>query len=165
VKWVLVSTLGWAVGWAFVPEFAVGAVIGTAQWVVLKPLIRQDGWWIAASAGGWAAGWAIVLSVFPPGTELLAEAVIGASLGLVQWLVLRQQVHGAWWWIVLSTLGWSVGLMGILGAPLAGAVAGAATGMALEFLLRHPRPEAEHGPPPLALHSIFKRQEEEEEEA
>jgi hypothetical protein len=136
VKWILASTLGWVIGWAFVPEFAVGALVGAAQWIVLRPLIRRDGWWIPASAVGWAAGRAIVLTVFPPGTAGFAEAVIGASVGLAQWLVLRGQVHRAWWWIVLSTLGWALGLTGALGSSWAGAVAGATTGIALEFLMR-----------------------------
>ncbi|MGD2145457.1 MAG: hypothetical protein PVH41_02045 [Anaerolineae bacterium] len=145
VKWILACTLGWVIGWAFLPEFAVGALVGAAQWVVVRPLIRRDGWWVPASAAGWAVGRAIVLAVFPPGIEALAEAVIGASLGLAQWLVLRGQVHRAWWWIVLSTLGWTVGLMGTLGSSWAGAVAGATTGVALEFLMRVRRAGSEAG--------------------
>jgi hypothetical protein len=59
--------------------------------------------------------------------------------------MLRWQVHRAWWWIVLSTLGWTVGLTGTLGSSWADAVAGATTGIALEFLLRVRRPGLESG--------------------
>jgi hypothetical protein len=143
VKWILANTLGWVIGWAFLPELAVGALVGAAQWVVVRPLIRRDGWWIPASAAGWAAGRAIVVTVLPPGTGGVAEATIGALFGIAQWLVLRGQVYGAWWWIVVSTLGWAVGLTGTLGASWAGAVAGVATGIALEFLMRVRRPAPE----------------------
>jgi len=142
LKWILVSTLGWVIGWALTNQFIVGAVVGTVQWVVLRPLIREDGWWIAASAAGWAGSVALVTFLLRPGNPFVGPAIIGIGIGVVQWLVLRWQLQRAWWWIVLSTLGWGVGLMGVLGASLAGAAAGAVTGVGLELLLRHPRPEA-----------------------
>ena len=142
LKWILVSTLGWALGLALGVEFAIGVAIGVAQWVVLRPLVRRDGWWIPASAAGWAGGAAAVTFLLRPESPFVAPAIIGAGIGLAQWLVLRWQFQRSWWWIVLSTLGWTVGLMGVFGAPLAGAAAGAVTGVGLERLVRHPRAEA-----------------------
>lgn len=142
LKWILVTTLGWLIGFALSSDLLFGTVIGTLQWVVLRPLIREDGWWIPASAAGWAAGVALVSFLLPPMNPIAAHAVIGTGIGLAQWLVLRWQVQRAWWWIVLSALGWTVGMMGILGGYLEGAAAGAATGFALELLLRHPRRQA-----------------------
>ncbi len=143
LKWILVTTLGWAVGLALGIEFVIGAVVGILQWIVLRPLVREDGWWVPASAAGWAGGAALVTFVLRPENPVLAPAIIGAGMGLAQWLVLRWQVYRAWWWIVLSTLGWTLGMMGLLGAPLVGGVAGAVTGFALELLLRHRRARVE----------------------
>jgi len=144
LKWILVSTLGWALGLALRVEFAVGAAVGVLQWLVLRPLVRRDGWWIPASAIGWAGSAALVTFLLRPENPFVAPAIIGAGIGVAQWLVLRWQVQRAWWWIVLSTLGWAVGLMGVFGAPLAGAAAGAVTGVGLELLLRYPRREAQN---------------------
>lgn len=146
LKWILATTLGWLIAFMLGNEVAFGAVIGTVQWVVLRPMIRKDGWWIPASAVGWAAGVALVAFLLPPLNPIVAHAVIGTGIGLAQWLVLQWQIDRAWWWIVLSALGWTVGMMAILGGLLEGAVAGAVTGFALELLLRYQRPLAQgHG--------------------
>lgn len=142
LKWILVSTLGWAIGLALRIEFAIGVAVGVLQWVVLRPLIREDSWWIPASAAGWAGSAALVSLVLRPENPLIGPSIIGLGIGVAQWLVLRWQIQRAWWWIVLSTLGWAVGLMGVFGAPLAGAAAGAVTGVGLERLVQHPRSEA-----------------------
>jgi len=141
LQWVLVSTLGWVVGRALVGEVGVGVAVGALQWIVLRPLIRGAAWWILASGVGWATGWAMVVAGLPPERSVMAGAVLGAAIGTAQWLVLRRQLHRTGWWIVISTLSWAVGLTGIPGPSLVGGVVGAATGLALERLLRHPRPE------------------------
>lgn len=143
LKWILVTTLGCALGLALRVEFAIGAVVGVLQWLVLRSLLREDGWWIPASAAGWAGSVALVTLILRPQNPLVAPLLLGAGIGLTQWLVLRWQLEQAWWWIVLSTLGWAIGMMGIFGASLAGAAAGAVTGVALERLLRHPKPQAQ----------------------
>lgn len=142
LKWILATTVGWLIAFMLGNEVAFGAVVGTVQWVVLRPLIRQAAWWIPASAAGWAAGIALVSWLLSPINPIAAHAVIGTGMGLAQWLVLRWQMRRAWWWIVLSALGWTVGMMAILGSLLEGAVAGAVTGFALELLLRYQRPLA-----------------------
>lgn len=144
LKWILVSALGWGFGLALGMDLLIGAVVGLLQWLVLRSLIQGDGWWIPASALGWAGAAGLIAALFQPGQAVesvigLAALLIGIGIGVGQWLVLRRQVYRAWWWIVLSALGWAVGLMGVLGASLTGAVAGGVTGFALELLLRHPR--------------------------
>jgi hypothetical protein len=59
-------------------------------------------------------------------------------MGLLQWLFLRQQLYRAGWWVLVSTLAWTVALSGFMGQFLIGAIAGAVTGIALELLLRYP---------------------------
>jgi len=139
LKWVLASTLGWVAG-VLLPVYgalAVGTMVGIAQWVVLRPRFKQAGWWILASALGWVLGQILVTAVLPIQNTFLQGAVLGGTLGIAQWLILRRWVHRAGWWIVLSAVGWSAGP--ILGASLVGAVAGAITGLALELFLRYAR--------------------------
>ena len=65
-------------------------------------------WWILATT---IAG-AIVGALEASGFELAATIFFtGLFIGAAQWLVLRQYVPKAFWWIVVSTLGWTFGLL------------------------------------------------------
>jgi hypothetical protein len=148
LKWVFATTLGWLLGLALsqvivaeiaVAEVAIGLFIGFLQWVVLRPQIHHASQWILASAIGWAGGWALVLTFFPPQIDVLAGVVLGTAIGFGQWFVMRQWFHLAGWWIIISALGWSVALTGIMGYSLVGTIAGAVTGILLELLFRSPR--------------------------
>lgn len=141
-QWVLASTLGWVVGLLF-GDIGIGAILGLAQWFVLRQLLPQAGWWVVATTTGWVIGWALVISgaLIPPGegiiNSLLAGGFIGVFVGLAQWLfVLRRHVPLAGWWVVTSAAAWAVAFTGLLGGTLVGTVAGAMTGFILDFLLR-----------------------------
>jgi hypothetical protein len=136
--WVLASTVGLAVGgvvpflmiigmsfggvfWAV--DFAVGgavfgASVGIAQWPVLRGQVPRASWWVLASTVGMAVGWA---AAFAAGEAVslamleeeavgmgVAGVVVGASVGIAQWLVLRGQVSRASWWVLVSTVGSAV---------------------------------------------------------
>jgi len=140
-QWVLVTTVGWVLGWMLgtdVALVAAGPVIGMLQWVVLRQRIRQAGWWILATTLGWAAGWALVIGAISPEVEVMTGTALGALTGTFQWFVLQRQLRQAGWWIVTSALGWTAGLALLTGPLLVGAVAGAVTGITLELLLRYP---------------------------
>lgn len=145
IKWVLATTIGWAVGLIFGGEIGVGLIIGVAQWLVIRRYFSQAGWWVLASAVGWIAGWALISSgsIVPPGgglvNTMMAGVVFGLAMGIAQWIVLRRWVKLASVWILLSVPGWTIGLFGILGTILVGVVVGAITGFAFDFLLRFPR--------------------------
>jgi hypothetical protein len=65
-------------------------------------------WWTLATT---IAG-AIVGALEALGFELVATIFFtGLSIGAAQWLVLRQHIPKAFWWIVVSTLGWTLGLV------------------------------------------------------
>jgi len=141
IQWLLVTALGWVLGGVLLPGLAlvtVGLVIGVLQWVVLRQRLPGAGWWIVASTAGWAGGWAIVITQVPPEFGFLTGAVLGAAMGITQWLFLRLHFHQAGWWIAVSTLGWTAGLTLLTGPLLVGAIAGAVTGIALELLFRFP---------------------------
>jgi hypothetical protein len=57
--------------------------------------------------------------------------VIGPSLGITQWLVLRRQIPQAYMWVLASAMG------GPVGGPLGGAVIGASLGIPQWLVLRH----------------------------
>lgn len=64
-------------------------------------------WWTLATT---VAG-AIVGALEASGFELVATIFFtGLLIGAAQWLVLRQYMPKAFWWIVVSTLGWTFGL-------------------------------------------------------
>ncbi len=134
----MACTLGWAVGGVLLSELGAGALTGILQWLVLRQQMRRAGWWIAATIAGWLTGWALVAFAVPPGASFLAGATVGSVTGLAQWLVLRRHMYRAGWWILVSALGWTLGLTELMGTLLVGAVAGAVTGIALELLLRYP---------------------------
>lgn len=144
-KWILVSTLGWLAGFAFpgLLAAAIGVSLGILQWLVLRSLFERAWWWIVASGLGWAVGFVAVTYLLPEQMAVLQGLILGASIGVAQWLVLRQWVPGAYWWIPMSALGWAVGP--ILGPLLVGGVVGAATGFSLELLVRRPYPETFKG--------------------
>jgi len=79
--WVLLTTIAWTAGWTLgwtitgiTPEQSTsvgyagvmllsvllatigGALVGLAQWVILRRHIKQAGWWIAAMAASWGLG-------------------------------------------------------------------------------------------------------------
>ena len=138
---------------------AVGAMVGVAQWVVLRRLIAGAGGWIAASAFGAVVGTAAVglflnlLSwAWAPWSVgwLATGASGGAAVGAVQWVVLRRAVGGAGWWVLASAAAASAGAIpyylltlgddGICrvtaGGTIAGVAYGAITGVACLLLKR-----------------------------
>jgi serine/threonine-protein kinase len=152
LQWTLANTLGWLVGLIIFGEIWIGVGLGLAQWLVLRRETSISGWWILVSGLAWVGSWALIVSGFvvPPGggilSSLIAGALTGLLLGVGQWLLLRRRVFFASIWILVNTSVWAVGFSGMIaGAELTGAVTGAVTGLALDWLLRYPRIEVEDG--------------------
>ena len=121
---------------------------------VRSPLTRFE-WgfglrWVLATSVGWIVGFA-VCETLKAIVEFLAHpptdgAVIGISIGIAQWLVLKGRIHRAGWWILASIIGFGVGkavgdavaqaVSGALGSGLDGAVIGASLGVAQWLVLR-----------------------------
>lgn len=135
ITWVLLTTLGWLVGWVILGELWIGLAVGSSQWVLLRSRLENAYWWILASLIGWALGHLIVINLLAASLRGWAGLPIGTVLGMAQWVILRTQVPRAGWWVVISALGWMLAMTGVLGGSLVGAVAGAATGVAIAMLL------------------------------
>jgi hypothetical protein len=90
----------------------VGAVIGVAEWFVLRN--RVSWLWIPATTAGMAiglvAGASLVDYGIGRGDLALMGAVNGAVVGTMQALVLaRHRVPGALWWALVNPPAWAIG--------------------------------------------------------
>jgi hypothetical protein len=94
--------VGWAGGWIAVDTFfsapspaqyahgmlltvaigmMAGALVGLAQWTILRRHVRQAGWWIAATAASWGlAFWSIAAGVGLMYRGVIVGGVTGAAL-------------------------------------------------------------------------------------
>jgi hypothetical protein len=87
-----------------------GAIIGLAQWLVLRQARPVSPIWIAATAAGLAIGFALSLALVGNGMSATDVALRGLIAGLaiaaLQWLVLRGVLPNAWIWAVAVAIGW-----------------------------------------------------------
>ncbi len=142
--WLVMTVLG-SYSELWPTRVVYGAMLGLAQWFVLRHRFRAAGWWIAATA----AGVVVDSSLF--GGSLATGLVVGSA----QWLYLRRQLSRAGWWLPASVLGFALGvfpvvlILGSVGSIYATAsvlvlviftsqatIAGAVTGVALVRLRR-----------------------------
>jgi hypothetical protein len=101
---------------------ALALTMAIFQWLLLRPYLPHAGWWILVTGLGWlAAGLlfaaTITLSLgqdlLSTAGLLLAFALLGAAVGLVQWLFLRRVIPGAGWWVLVNVIGFaSIALAG-----------------------------------------------------
>jgi hypothetical protein len=139
--WVLASALGWTVGFpiadailsvlgkAVADEIVIWAMFGAApgilQWLLLRRHLPRAGRWVLASTlGGALIG--VVGSTAPDVDPAVSSIVAGASIGILQWLVLRRHIAYAGWWLLASPVGWAVSALAIRTAERVGAAFGVA---------------------------------------
>jgi hypothetical protein len=143
-RWVLVVSAGELAGfvfpviagvlwverpWGVVAVIAAGAVegaiLGLAQWSVMRDAVPElRPWaWVGATAAGAVAAYILgfvpsstagVWTTWPLGIQLLVGVPLAGALlltiGVAQWIVLRRFMWHAWWWIIGSAFGWLAGL-------------------------------------------------------
>lgn len=130
--WILISVACGALS-QFLELFWISALLGFAQWLILRRYIRHIGNWILASTLGGCIGFGIciiVVSAFKAGAwistmtpgrwlevagvlvnkQVFWNNVLGLSLmwavvGIAQWLVLRSHIERAKWWVLASAVG------------------------------------------------------------
>ena len=141
----------------------LGLLAGFMQYLLLCRHLPRMGWWIAATTLGWQLGLvgdgllfhSLHSMLDSPWFEILMTMLIGGSMGLVQWLVLRRCVRHAAWWILANVLGWGAAtLSNQMVIPAVGImlVLGIATSIALWLLLDQlpQREGSRRNPPPNA---------------
>jgi hypothetical protein len=127
----------------------IGLLVGFLQYLLLRRYLPRMLGWIPATFLGWLMPFVtgfFILSVLGMQNDtvslMLGLWLIGAMVALPQWLVLRQRVRHAFWWILAGGLGWGlVGLLNLVTSdPLPvlmaiGLLPAMATGMAFWLLL------------------------------
>jgi len=95
----------------FVP--IVGLVMGVLQYGLLRRCLPRMGWWVLATTGGWLLGVLLILISgwlnFWTSESFdidFAFIVLGFSIGVGQWLLLRRRLPRAGWWIGANVVGW-----------------------------------------------------------
>lgn len=98
--------------YTFIP--IVGLLIGILQYGLLRRYLPHMGWWVAVTIGGWLLG--IFLCLIPGWLHWtnslfdldLAFIVMGSSIGVGQWFLLRRRLPQAGGWIAANVAGWSL---------------------------------------------------------
>ena len=93
------------------------------QYALLRRHLPKMGWWILTTGAGWLfmVGLFYLAIQFLDRNNLTATtntavfAVVGAAIGLLQWMLLRRRLSRAAWWIAASAIGW--GLIGLTVGP------------------------------------------------
>jgi hypothetical protein len=109
-----------------------GAIVGLAQWIVLRrrlPEISRRSW-IWATVAGATAAWLLgmlpstIMSLIgndggtmpePEGAGVYAMAtgmglLLGTILAAPQWRVLRRHIRGAGWWLAANSAAWAAAM-------------------------------------------------------
>lgn len=160
LRWTLANLAGWVIGgycaaWTLRSPLIclngalAAAIIGLAQWLVLRRDYGLPARWVLFTVIGGALGvlpafFLVITLIFGIGVfAVLAGLVSGAIIGGMQWLLLRSCPR-AEWWIAASSAGGGLGALfsvtpiigGLpLGLLLGGALYGYITGRTLERLL------------------------------
>jgi hypothetical protein len=98
--------------YTFIP--IVGIMTGVMQYELLRRYLSRMGWWVLATIGGWLLGALLIAMPFwlnwPDGSINLDLAFIlmGLAIGVSQWLLLRQRLPWASWWIGANVVGWGL---------------------------------------------------------
>lgn len=137
--WIMATTFGWLAGRLFfnaIPVVISGVAIAALQWAVLYKRIHKAWRWAVYSTIGWFIGYVLFIILMQSNTGLLLGPAIGGTTGIAQWLLLKKEVNWAGWWIVISILAWTTGLVVLPGLLSSGALPGAMTGLTLVILFR-----------------------------
>jgi hypothetical protein len=136
----------------------VGLLTGYLQYRLLHRYLPRMGWWVLATTGGWLLGALLIMisgwlnfwttESFDLG---LAFIVIGLTIGVGQWLLLRRCLPRAGWWVVANVLGW--GLLGLIigdsfgnfGLMLMGFLPACVTAVMLALLMNQAHPTDPQG--------------------
>lgn len=140
--WIVGNLLGWGYAAAFIlymntvsdrPRPLVGLLllglpVGFVQWLALRRSVSVSPLWTLNVIAG-VLVWIVLIRVIPEAwlvigrdesvaTLSLGLALLGASLGFPQWLLLRRELPTAWVWILGCAAGMGLGFALVLSTGL-----------------------------------------------
>jgi hypothetical protein len=143
----LLKTEPGAISGNLVLSLCTALILGTMQWLVLKPWISRIRDWLIPTAAG-VLVYSITELLIPDvvwsslpalWTAIVTFAFFGAARGIAQWLALRRRFSRAGWWIAATTVGWALAGVGDHASDclsiLTAAAPAALTGVALVWLV------------------------------
>ena len=100
----------------------IGLLTGVFQYTLLRRYLPHLAWWIAATLLGWLTPFVtgyFIITIFAQRNDtffiMLGLLLIGATIVLPQWWMLRQRVRYAFWWILTYGFGWCItGLLNLV---------------------------------------------------
>jgi hypothetical protein len=100
----------------------IGLLTGIFQYTLLRRYLPHMGWWIAATLLGWlmpfVTGYFIIALLQQKNDTIfimLGMLLIGTTIVVPQWWMLRQRVRYAFWWILAHGFGWCItGLLNLV---------------------------------------------------
>lgn len=95
--------------------FVIALPISIAQWIALRYLLKTSAWWILTAPIGILLG-QVIINFWPSNFWPSADdesivnlafifLLVGLSVGLLQWLLLRRSLSRALFWILASAVG------------------------------------------------------------
>ena len=137
----------------------IGLFTGILQYTLLRRYLPHIAWWIAATFLGWLMPFIVgfIFTAFIPhgldpasSWEVIGVTLMGMTIALPQWWILRKRVNHATWWILANGIAWAmVGLLNHLRSEpftVLSAVAlipAIATGIVCWLLITLPKTEIE----------------------
>ena len=124
-----------------------GLLYGYLQYVLLRRYFPHMGWWILATAVSLSLTPLVIIMVqklastlgidpYSAWSGVIQLVLVGGLPGVAQWLVLRNHIPNAIWWVPANMIGWGlVGVLGNLGFIVL-IFPAVATGIALYLLLK-----------------------------
>ncbi|MAT45648.1 MAG: hypothetical protein CL609_25230 [Anaerolineaceae bacterium] len=99
-----------------------GLLAGFVQYILLRPYLPRMGWWVATTFLSWIMPiitGSLIANLLNASNNILlimlGMSLIGVSIALPQWWMLRQRVQHAFLWILAYGLGWGVnGLLALV---------------------------------------------------
>jgi len=140
VYWMMATTIGWIMGGFFAAGISLivtGLAIGVLQWIPLEKRLAGAGRWIPATWAGWGLAQFELVLVNPSQNTFVTGLLVGLLVGIAQWLLLRNHLPLAAWWVAINVVAWTTGFWLMPGIFTSGMIPGLVTGLALDVLLRN----------------------------